>query len=777
MNGHQTAASFLSRLGLLLIWTVGLVATASAGPLDISIVDNADDGVELDDRVWNPDAAPLSLGRPGDNRVHDLGLRFLVPELIGVDEVVFARLRFSGRGGLVTDRLTYRVTGALETQSPPLSAQRRPSQLPRTATSTTATVTEDWLCSQTLQNFYYTPDLSGIVNEIIDQPGWGLVDPALIFMVDDVFPSRPYNNHVLCSQRAPLLWPVTLQVCRTLAETFEGKEILGRPTDESVTVNFVSLVDLEVVVEYGPGNLNQRTPPSIVKAGTAGEILVRGLRPGSNYSYRLGYRRPGTLDPFQYNPMRRFRTQQPPGSPFTFTIQADSHTWAYWAAAQPEEDHLALYERTLANIRLDQPDFHFALGDFSMTEYSLTYHNAWDRYACQRNYLDEILHSIPFFLVIGNHEGELGYFMAEADSVAVWAERARRVFIPNPPPGDFYDSCSDPPATGDGFRESYYAFEWGDALFVVLDPYWYTIERPFHNALPENGGGWAWTLGRKQYEWLHEVLSGSERTWKIVLSHQLVGGIENGFEAYGRGGIEAAKFSVAQKPSFEWGGENHFGFNAFSIRRPDWSHGPIHDLLLAEGVKLAIFGHDHFYAYQELDGISYVTCPQPHDRDYGYGGMDVGEYANGVLLPNSGHVRFQVWPSAIRVTYVRAFLPGEGTNRTIADIQTISLVPEGEQALSPPAGSSARVAPNPVRGLGRVVLRFTGPARGSGDSDTEVRVFDIAGRLVARVSPESDGSYVWDQRNVHGRLVPSGHYFFQSEAQGVPSTNRLVIVR
>lgn len=777
MGRLQTAESFLFRHGLFLVLTVSLVATATARPFEIPIANNADDGVELDNRIWLPDAAPLSLGRPGDGHVHDLGLRFLVPDLLGVDEVAFARLRFSGRGGEITDRLTYRVTGALETNSPPLSTGRRPSQLPRTTKSTTVTVTDDWISGQTLQNFYYTQDLSGIVNEIIGQPGWGLLQAAMIIMVDEVYPDRPFINHVLCSERSPLRWPVTLQVCRTLAETFEGQEILGRPTDESVTVNFVSLVDLEVHVEYGAGSLNRRTRPTLVPAGTSGEVLVAGLVPDSDYSYRLGYRRPGTQGSWQFNPVHRFRTQRSLGSSFTFTIQADSHTWESWATAQPELDHLALYERTLNNISLDQPDFHFALGDYSMTEYSLSYRNAWDRFACQRRYQDKILHSIPFFLVIGNHEGELGYFMAEADSAAIWAERARRVFVPNPWPGDFYEGCSEPPATGGGYRESYFAFEWGDALFVVLDPYWYTTERPFHNAIPENGGGWAWTLGHQQYEWLHEVLAGSQQTWKIVLLHQLVGGIENGGAAYGRGGIEAAKFAVAHKPSFEWGGEDGQGFGAFTSRRPGWAHGPIHDLLLAGGVKLVIFGHDHFYAYQELDGIAYVTCPQPQDRDYGYGAMDSGEYVNGVLLPNSGHVRFRVSPSSIQVEYVRAFLRGEGANRTIADSQTISLGPVGEPSLSLSEPSPARVVPNPVRDNGPVVLRFAGSGRGPGDTDGDVRIYDIAGRLVARVPPTADGSYVWDQRDIRGRMVPAGHYFCRSQARGLPSTNRLVVVR
>jgi len=44
----------------------------------------------------------------------------------------------------------------------------------------------------------------------------------------------------------------------------------------------------------------------------------------------------------------------------------------------------------------------------------------------------------------------------------------------------------------DQYSEEYYAFNWGDGLFIVLNPYLYTENKP-------NKNGWEWTLGKEQY--------------------------------------------------------------------------------------------------------------------------------------------------------------------------------------------------------------------------------------------------------------------------------------
>jgi hypothetical protein len=72
----------------------------------------------------------------------------------------------------------------------------------------------------------------------------------------------------------------------------------------------------------------------------------------------------------------------------------------------------------------------------------------------------------------------------------------RKTYFPNPYPNKFY-SGNTVPEINVGIRENYYAWEWGNALFIVLDPYMYTKSKP----------EWGWTLGLQQYTWLKNTLS------------------------------------------------------------------------------------------------------------------------------------------------------------------------------------------------------------------------------------------------------------------------------
>ena len=108
-----------------------------------------------------------------------------------------------------------------------------------------------------------------------------------------------------------------------------------------------------------------------------------------------------------------------------------------------------------------------------------------------REYLDEIHDSIPFFFVLGNHEGELGFNFGV---LAQWSENARLLYIPNPDNNTYPEGGSD--------KENYYAFTWGDALFIMLDPYRYTTIEPTGEGNSLND----WTLGSTQLQWLEQIL-------------------------------------------------------------------------------------------------------------------------------------------------------------------------------------------------------------------------------------------------------------------------------
>lgn len=764
----------MSRKIIAILSSLLCATTAWANPIDMTISVGSDDGVEVDHRFWEADTSPLVVGRVGDGDVRQVGLRFSATCLKSSRQAIFARLRFSARGGSVADSLALNISGVLEAEGLPLSQDRRPSQLPRTTAESRLVYREEWEDGGGNQLFYYTEDISEIVNEIVSQPDWGVDGDGLILCVEDESAQRFVTNYLAFSDLLPGRWPATLQVCRDLNETFLAHEIVGRPTDSSATVNFLSLVSLEAYVEYGPGNLAMSTPPQVVPANEAADIDLTGLPSDTLCNYRLCYRLAGSNDEFETGYTRQFRTQRGPGEPFVFTVQADSHIWESWAAANPEGDNLKLYVRVIDNATADNPDFHFSMGDYSMTEYSQTAQHARDRFEVQRPFLDRMIHSVPFYLVLGNHEGELGYFHVQGDPIPGWAEQARLAFVPNPYPDGFYSGCPEPSTDGQGLRESYFSWEWGDALFVVLDPYWYTLERPFHNEHFHEGGGWAWTLGLEQYNWLHQVVNESEKPWKIILLHHLVGGIDHGNSAYGRGGIEAVKWHVSHNATFEWGGQDHMGMNTFSLRRPEFEHGPIHDLLVNAGVSVVVTGHDHFYSRQELDGLQYLTVPQPQDSFYEYGAMEEGEYIEGTLLPNSGHVRFQVSTGQLQMDYVRAFLPGEGQNGMVAD--TYTMTNELSPALAPAAPETRlSISPNPTSAS--TFIRPVGDFAKADGNWGQVKIHDVAGRLVKVLKADSHGVFVWNRQSSAARPVASGVYFATWENGVEKITGRVVVVR
>jgi hypothetical protein len=441
--------------------------------------------------------------------------------------------------------------------------------------------------------------------------------------------------------------------------------ILGRPTDTSVTLNIVPAVDMDLYIEYGH-SLGRHTSATAVsltaEARRPVEVMLSGLDPDSAYEYRVLARR--MMDrTFNLVSAGSFHTQRAPGSRFVFTVQADSHIINRFL--DPGGAKCELYTVALENALDDGPDFHIDLGDFAHIEHyvSGSVHSldeAVDRYLVQRKYLGALCDRTPFFLVLGNHEGEQGWRRtSEWDSVEVWGMTARKLLIPNPRPDGFYTGCEEVTECC-GLRESYYAWEWGDALFVVLDPFWNTMQKPHRlgGKYPCTCDGWDWTLGLDQYNWLYETLNASSAKWKFVFCHHMTGGFSSETDSlgyYGRGGIPVAKHRVAGFPSFEWGGEDSTGNCVFEEMRPGWTHGPIHDMMRSAGVDIFFHGHDHVFVYETLDGIFYQACPQPTNVKYDDGFFSA-EFYSGRKRNNSGHLRVSVSADSVQVDYVHAVL-------------------------------------------------------------------------------------------------------------------------
>jgi hypothetical protein len=243
--------------------------------------------------------------------------------------------------------------------------------------------------------------------------------------------------------------------------------MLGRPTDRGITLNVLADAALEAFVEHGTaaGRYEGHTEAVSLPAATPVEIALDGLKPDTAHFYRVRFRKRGEPD-FAAGPEHGFHTQRAPGSTFTFEIQGDSH---------PERVHQhdpAMYARTLLAAAADRPDFYMTIGDdFSVDTLRTIDAEAVGRvYLNQRLFLGLVGHSSPVFLTNGNHEQAAACNLdGTPNNVAVWAQNARNEFFPQPAPDGFYTGDAEPVEFIGPLRD-YYAWTWGDALFVVIDP-------------------------------------------------------------------------------------------------------------------------------------------------------------------------------------------------------------------------------------------------------------------------------------------------------------------
>jgi hypothetical protein len=450
---------------------------------------------------------------------------------------------------------------------------------------------------------------------------------------------------------AYILW--TIIVCSPCYAGFIAKELLGRPTPTSVTISACADSAMDVYYQYGMDTSVYTSATDVVASQDSLPffVVISNLNASTQYYYRMRYRFQGN-GPYLAGQHHSFRTARTDHQPFSFAVEADPHMDTN---ATP-----SVYELTMQNILETGPDFLIDLGDNFFSEKFSPYSPAviLGRHLYLRSFYDIACHSVPLFLVLGNHEGEQGWRLNGTENcLPVWATNTRKAYFPNPEPDDFYsgDTTYYPFV---GRREAYYSWEWGNALFVVLDPYWYPTSNP-------QADYWRFTLGQTQYNWLANVLSTSQACFKFVFIHQLVGG----YGANPRGGIESAPF-------FEQGGLNADSTWGFDAHRPGWGGVPLHQLMVANGVSALFHGHDHFYCKQDLDSIVYQLVPQPSTTNFSNTPAEQYGYTHGTILPSRGFLRITVADTACTVQYIRTFLPSEeNASRHNGDIAASYSIP------------------------------------------------------------------------------------------------------
>lgn len=551
-------------------------------------------------------------------------------------------------------------------------------------------------------------------------------------------------------KKTTILFLLILFVKISFSQHLKHKELLGRPTNNSVTIQAFFDTIMEVSIKYGtaPDQYSNQTPFATFNALEPAEVVINGLQENTKYFYRMSYRLPGDSNIIT-RPEFTFQTQRPAGGTFSFVVQADPH--------MDEQSDTALYRRTLLNQLEDHPDFMIDLGDFLMTDKLKNSSNVIPHdtipYRCEilRNFYEISGHSVPLFIALGNHEGESGWNRNNTpENIAVWNTNERKKYFLNPFPDNFYSGdASNQDFVGQ--RENYYSWKWGDALFIVIDPYWYT------NVKPDSLNGWRWTLGKPQYDWLKTTLENDNSKYKFVFSHQIVGG-----DPDGRGGVEYANL-------YEWGGNNLDGTYGFEINRPGW-YKPIKDLLTEHHVSIFFHGHDHFFGQQQKDCLIYQETPQPshpnfmnanYAADYGY--------TEGVIIPNSGHLKITVGPDEAKVEYERAYLPqNENGTRHNKDISATYFVKNNNCYDSLSANTHTiwnsdykdeLIYPNPFSEKTKIEFNL---AKGERIS---LNIYNENGELVSKIienSPFEKGTFqlFWDGTNSNGKTLSNGVYFY-----------------
>lgn len=312
------------------------------------------------------------------------------------------------------------------------------------------------------------------------------------------------------------------------------------------------------------------------------------------------------------------KTQCEPGESFSFALITDTHLRPH--AVTPGLDLFAVEETTLLSVVNDveanQPDFIIHLGDV------LDFHDygfndpppsgdiTRNGYLNYRRLLADMIGNTAHYMVIGNWDGENGDY---GEEVINRSREQRLLYVPNPTP-ETYPQGGSP-------HEDYYAFTWGDALFIVLNVMTYTPNPHLLSGSP--GLVDDWTLGEEQMVWFEKTLAEATAKWRFVFIHHTVGGAAADFDnsAYGRGGGQAANVGEQAR---------------------------VHAGLVQHGVQIFFYGHDHVFTDMVVDSIHY-TLPGSAGATWKFGTDQTG-YTK--FWPESGHSMVTVTPQNVLVEFV-----------------------------------------------------------------------------------------------------------------------------
>jgi Secretion system C-terminal sorting domain/Calcineurin-like phosphoesterase len=475
-------------------------------------------------------------------------------------------------------------------------------------------------------------------------------------------------------------------------------------------------------------------------------INMSNLSANTQYYYTVQYR-PSGSGAFTSSPEYFYHTQRAVDTAFTFDVEADEHLYDY--------GNIHLYKVAMNNVLQDKPDFLISLGDmFGDDHYPFTI-TSEEVDSLRRDYrpwLGAACNSVPFFICQGNHDGEKMYYLdtLAPNNLGTWATLWRKYYYANPEPNGFYTGNTNPEGNGIGLPQDYYSFNWGNTLFVVLDAYRFDCDSvdPNVDSLVAKPNGWDWTLGWTQYSWLKNTLENSTAKFKFVFVHH-----PNGED---RGGIVPAKLN-------EWGGYEQNGHYNFPAQRPGWPM-PIHQLFVNYGVNILFQGHDHLFAHEVMDSVTYQEVPMMADSTYDKGGVNADAYTADTF-ENTGYVRVTVSSSCVHVEYVKNYLPrdtlsGINHNKEVAFDYYL-----GVCDTTPPTGIRSVVNNNLVTVFPNPAKEYVTVLFADNPHSYTLKLVDDVGQVIAQSHT--------NQVNVS--KVAGGIYFLEIETPGY-TTNKKIIV-
>ena len=398
-----------------------------------------------------------------------------------------------------------------------------------------------------------------------------------------------------------------------------GAPLLFSPTPEGFGLNAVLRSGDPAELDARVRKESETTWGDFDAAEVRGSDLAQwqfeGLAAGTRYEYQIvAPAEEDSEDSTQILYEGAVTTARPEGEAFSFALLTDSHIGAYLEFDNQGDE--AMLAAVGAEIGAVSPDFMVNLGDF------LDFHQYGFNiappsgditrlaYLNYRASLGETLGRVPHYTVIGNWEGENGDHSPEA---IMWSRDQRLLYMPGPNPSTY-------PEGGSAF-EDYYAFTWGDALFVVLNVMTYTPTSHLLGTYP--GVADDWTLGEEQLAWLTSTLENATSKWRFLLIHHAVGGAAGNEvdAAYGRGGGQAANVG---------------------------EQAVVHQLMRDHGVQIFFYGHDHVFTDMVVDDIHY-TLPGRAGAIWTFGTEETG-YTT--YWTDYGWAQVEVSPDSVDVKFL-----------------------------------------------------------------------------------------------------------------------------